>query len=456
MSVGPGTHPALLQGNQSTAGSDPSQHSALFYLFQEVSKLASPIHSTFVDRDSPWPWPKDASLQGSFSAEIEEREMCSFEISDPSGSPQEASRDQTNVMDQSQPSKTTPESHSPWTVLSLINLQCKRLLHHRDAEEYRPSSLLSSSPLPIDQLSKVEAKVTDQEGGSDCSSSVLSFRPSVLKCEREELASCVSADEVMIGTGVGSNPQVCGKESREDSPQSESTGKHVKANDSSPFHHEEKKEDKFSTNSQSGWNGEQAEETLSSEEVTEHLTSEDISTKTKPTHNEFFNHHLTFSSNVEAVLSLIKPDFPLDCNANLSLPIEGTREPHLESLRGSSPSSPSAAHPWINTDEGHPPIEQDDSHQEVTGALPVQQISNTQTNPPKHVDSKLELGPGEKKAAAGAATQPWRTKTPRKQPHPSRSVNIHDPDLQGVMFRMDPELDDSKEQCRLLITSEYR
>ncbi|KAM9363673.1 GATA-type zinc finger protein 1 [Symphorus nematophorus] len=51
--------------------------------------------------------------------------------------------------------------------------------------------------------------------------------------------------------------------------------------------------------------------------------------------------------------------------------------------------------------------------------------------------------------------QEWRTKTPRKQPHPSRSADIQDPDFQGVTFRMDTELDDSREQCRLLITSKY-
>lgn len=453
MSVGPGTHTALIQGNQSTVGPDPSQNSALFYLFQEVSKLASPIHNTFVDTDLPCPWLKDASLQGSF---LEEREMCSFEISDHSGSPHESSLNQTDVMDQSQDSKTTPESHSPWKVLSLINLQCKQLLHHSDAEEYGPNSLLSSSLLTIDQLPKAAAKVSDREVGSDCSSSALSFRPSALKYEREEIASCVSADEAIIGTGVGSNPQLCVEDSREDSRQSESTGKPETANDLSDFHQEEKKEDKFSTNRQSEWNNEQAEEYLSSEEGTGRLTSENESKETKPTPNEVLNNHLTFGLNFEAVRLLMKPEFTLDCNANVSLPIEATRDPHLESLHVSQPSSPSAAHPWIITDQGHPLVEHGVSHQEVTGALLVQQTSNTQTNPPNCVESNLELGPGQKEDAAGAAAQLWRTKTPRKQPRPSRSVNIHDPDLQGVMFRMDPELDDSKEQCRLLITSEYR
>lgn len=379
--------------------------------------------------------------------------MCSFEISDHSGSPHQACHHQTNMMDESQDSKTTPDSHSPWKVLSLINLQCNRLLHHSDAEESGPNSLLSSSALTIGQLSKAAAKVTDQEVGSNCSSSAFSFQPSVLKYEKEEVASCASADEAIIDTGVGSV-----KVSREDSRQSRSAGHPETANDSSHFHHQENKDDKFSTNRQSDWNGEQAEEYLSSEERSEHLTGENTSKKPKPTRNEFLSNHLTFSSNVEAVIFPMKPEFTLDCNANLSLPIEAAGEPCLQSSHVSQPSSPPAALPWrILTDQDHPPVEQGDPHQEAPGAPPVPQIADTQTNPSKCGEAKLELGSGQKKKdAADPTTQPWRTKTPRKQPRPSRSVDIHDPDLQGVMFRMDPELDDTKEQCRLLITSEYR
>lgn len=377
--------------------------------------------------------------------------MRSFEISDHNGSPQEAFSNWTNVEEHIHDSKTTPVGHSPWKVLSLINLQCKRLLHHSDAEESDPNSLPPSSPLTIDELSKAVAKVTDQEVACDHSSSEFTFRPIVLKNERGQIPPCVSTDETIISTGVSSNPQLCVKESKLSSLKSPSTGKHdtvvmdETANNSSQFHHEEKKEDKFSGKRQFEWNGKHAEE------VTEHLTGESITKITKPIPDELINNHPTHSSNFEAVIFLnkMKPELTLDYNANLSLPIEAIRDPHLKCYHVSQPST-STAHHCVLTEEGG-------SHQNDTGALPVHQKTPiTQTNPSKHAHSEPELRSGQKQDAAVPATQLWRTKTPRKQPHPSRSVDIHDPDLQGVMFRMDPKLDDSKEQCRLLITSEFR
>ncbi|GLD66340.1 uncharacterized protein AKAME5_001774000 [Lates japonicus] len=75
---------------------------------------------------------------------------------------------------------------------------------------------------------------------------------------------------------------------------------------------------------------------------------------------------------------------------------------------------------------------------------------------PSSTSSTAKLGhPTAKSSTAAAEHGQWRTKTPRKQPHPSRSVDIQDPDFQGVTFRMGTELDDSREQCRLLITSNY-
>ncbi|XP_053355304.1 GATA-type zinc finger protein 1 [Clarias gariepinus] len=48
-----------------------------------------------------------------------------------------------------------------------------------------------------------------------------------------------------------------------------------------------------------------------------------------------------------------------------------------------------------------------------------------------------------------------RRRTPRKQAHPERSPDLQDPGLQGVTFRMHAELDQSSDQCRLVITSNY-
>lgn len=455
MSAGPSTQAALIQGNQSANGPDASQHSALFYLFQEVSKLASPIHSSFVDSDSPCTWLKDSSLKGSFKVEEEEEVMRSFEMSDHNGSSQGAFSNWKNVEEHIHNNKTTPVGHSPWKVLSLINLQCKRLLHHSDAEESEPISLPPSSPSTIDGLSKAVPKVTDQEVAYDHSNSDFSFRPIVLKNERGQIPPCLSTDETIISTGVSSNPQLCVKESKLSSLKSPSTGKHdtvvmdKTANNSSQFHHEEKKEDKFSGKRQFEWNGKHAEE------VTELLTGENITEITKPIPDELINNHPTHSSNFEAVilLNMMKPELTLDYNANLSLPIEAIRDPHLKSYYVSHPS-PSTAHHCVLTEEGHPP----GGSQDDTGALSssYQKTPITQANPSKLAQSEPELRSGQRQDAAIPATQLWRAKTPRKQPHPSRSIDIHDPDLQGVMFRMDPELDDSKEQCRLLITSKFR
>ncbi|XP_062402755.1 GATA-type zinc finger protein 1 isoform X2 [Sardina pilchardus] len=58
-------------------------------------------------------------------------------------------------------------------------------------------------------------------------------------------------------------------------------------------------------------------------------------------------------------------------------------------------------------------------------------------------------------AAAAHPSDIQRSRTPRKQAHPCRSADPRDPDLQGVVFSMNTTLDDSSNQCRLLITSNY-
>lgn len=342
MSAGPGTQAELIQRNQK--GPDASQHSALFYLFQEVSKLASPIHSTFVGADSPGRWLRDASPPGSLEAE--EEETCCLESSDHTGSPPHHC---TSVEEQRPAGQPGLVGHSPWKVLSLINLQCQRLLHHSHAEE------ANSPPLAMDRVSQATAP-------------------------------CGPADGATTSTGVGSGPKEPNVSSLEGASQ---------------LHREDKKEEELSRNG-------------ASERSTEHLPRQNIPHTTEALSGaSFLNSPLTHSSDTEALLCPRKPELTLDHNANLSLPFGAKRDPYSPPAPLPQPP-PSTAHQWTGTQAAHPP-EHGGAQQGVTA-----------------------------------------TKPPRKQPRPSRSVDIHDPDLQGVMFRMDPELDASTDQCRLLITSQFR
>ncbi|KAJ8263990.1 hypothetical protein GJAV_G00143840 [Gymnothorax javanicus] len=59
------------------------------------------------------------------------------------------------------------------------------------------------------------------------------------------------------------------------------------------------------------------------------------------------------------------------------------------------------------------------------------------------------------KFRANHPTVSWRTRKPRKQSHPTRSGDLCDPNFKGVTFRMQTVLSDNRDQCRLLITSNY-
>lgn len=336
MSAGPGTQAEPIQRNRSAKGPDASQHSALFYLSQEVSKLASPIHSPGVGPDSPGRW-GDASPPGPGH----------------SASPPEAPPHWTGVREQRPSSRPGPAGHSPWKVLSLINLQCQRLLHHSHAEEWRPSS----SPL---RGGAPQGAGTPTHGGG-------------------------------VGS-VGSDPQLRVKE-----PDVSSLGKQ----DGAPqLHREEEKEE-------SSRNG-------ACRQDTEHLPRQNTPHSTTAPPGALLNTHRTPSSNTQVGLFLRKPEPTLDYNANLWLPTATGGDPCSQPDPLSQPA-PAAAHQCTSTQGAHPPVE--------------------------HGGSQRGATPG---------------KPPRKQPHPRRSVDLHDPDLQGVMFRMDPELDHRGGQCRLLITSEFR
>lgn len=490
MSTGPRTQAAFIQGNQSTVEHEAS-HSALFYLFQEVSKIASPIHNTFLDTNSPSTWLNETSRQGPFRAEKEEEGARLFQISTSSCqrglSCMSPYNQKEKAKEESHGSKVTTlvephsECNSPWKVLSLINLQCERLLHHSDVEESDPSSVSSTTKLghSTDKLLTATADVTDQGVEVDCVSVECTLRPSRLIYERHEIPACVSPVEDVRGDcsvrASSYKPQCCGKDSRmgccvqsQTAEKTDTVGPElVEENQtaSSQPQHRDKRE--FSINRQFEWNKECKKDCFSSEQDILNVPFSENALSQTHIPNASLNTQLTFNSNEDASVALSKPALTLDHNANLALASDTQLPPPSSVL----PSSQSASLLFITTEYRHSLSKHDDkiiaSKPECTHA-PIEEKSapfarlkscisyNGETNPSPSATSEPEPRLVQKEEIAPPSAQQWRSKTPRKQPHPSRSPDIQDPDFQGVTFRMDTELDDSREQCRLLITSKYR
>ncbi|XP_044046667.1 GATA-type zinc finger protein 1 [Siniperca chuatsi] len=488
MSTRPRTQAAFIQGNQSTMEQDAS-HSALFYLFQEVSKLASPIHSSFLDTNSPSTWLNETSMQGPFIVKKEEEDAHSFQISNSSCQHSLSCMspyNQMKVKEESYSSKVTtlvephPERNSPWKVLSMINLQCERLLHHSDAEESDPSSV--SSTTKLGHLIDKASSVTDQGVGGDCVSVKCTLRPSFFIYERQEIPACVSPVGDVRGdcSGTASNykPQCCVKDSKVGCCVQSQTAEKVdtvgpelveeSATASAQPQHRDKREDTFSVNRQFEWNQDCKDCFSTEQDILNVPVSENALSQTQIP-NASPNTKLTFNSNEDASVALSKPALTLDHNANLALTTEPPYDTQLPPVSSILPSSQSASPLFSTTGKCHSTSKQDDKittfKPECTHAPieekspPVAQLKsssyNGETNTAPSATSKPEPRTVQKEEIVHPSTQQWRTKTPRKQPCPSRSADIQDPNFQGVTFRIDTELDDSREQCRLLITSKY-
>ncbi|XP_068583502.1 GATA-type zinc finger protein 1 isoform X1 [Cebidichthys violaceus] len=458
MSTGPRKQAAFIQGNQSTVEHDAS-HSALFYLFQEVSKLASPVHNSFLDTNPPSAWLHETSRQCPLIVKKEEEDAHLFNISHSSCQYSLSPYKQMKRMkEESHGSRVTPlvEPHpkcnSPWKVLSLINLQCERLLH-QDVES-EPSLVSSTAKLghSIDKSSTAKADVMYQGVGGvgvECT-----LRPSLLICDRQEIPACVTLMEDVRGHSSrarGYKPQCRVKDSKVGCCVQSQTAEKVSV---------------LSVDRQLVWN-ECKRGCVSSEQDILHAPfSEKVLSQTHIP-NAFFNAQLTFNSNKDANVALSKPT--LDLNANLALTAEPPCDSQVPPPNPVLPPPRSASLLFGTTEKCQSLTKRDDripsSKPECTHAPieekwpPVAQLKyssyNGETNPSPSATSKTEQGPLEEEDIASPSTQRWRTKTPRKQPHPRRSADIQDPDFQGVTFRMDTELDNNREQCRLLITSKY-
>lgn len=341
------------------------------------------------------------------------------------------------------------ECSSPWKVLSLINLTCERLLHQKDAEEenstFEPTSTKSIQSTNTSASAPPNGIERDCEGDS-------------LGCTLEpEKTMFFAPVEDMRRDGPGDSQQLqfCGKDAGDVQKQpAEKTGPVTleMQEDCSVVSLQPLCRDKeeFSFSKQLK---QECKECFSTKIDAPFPNKEtQSSTCLKP--------EMIFSSGYSACVDQSKPALTLDHNANITLSTELPCDIQLPTQSAALPSSLAA--PLIFT-----PAEscQSSSGQNEKFTSPTPKCPQTTTEDlyPGGDGSSCNIcvtaSPAELWTDQTKESDPphqHRTKTPRKQPHPSRSADIHDPDFQGVTFRIDAELDDTREQCRLLITSKYR
>lgn len=482
MSTGPGTHAAFIPGNQSTAEQDDSK-SALFYLFQEVSKLSPPDHNHFLDTHSLSTWLNETSRQDPFTPfTVKNKKDLANLFQTSKGSclhslPCKSPYSQVKKVKEKSPSgkvatlvEPYPESNSPLRVLGLINRQCERLMHRNDSEESDARSVSSTIRLghSTAKSTSAGAGVSDQGVGCDCVrafTTECTLTPPPLIYEGPKVTASVIHVEDERGDCIGrDNPykqQCCGNDSKvccHVEPQMTENSKPLEDNASAAAQsfQSNKREVKSSVNGQ--FDG-----------IHEISTGQDI-----------FN--LTFSESAvslmhlpeDLIVALSKPAPTLDHNANLALTTEPPCDTQLPPSSSLLTTSQLASVSFGTAESCHSFSKQDDK---ITSSKPKSTDAPIQGKsiPAAHLTFCCCLGTNSSPSAPLKESRPleneeslplsthhcspestWRTKTPRKQPNPTRSVDIQDPHFQGVTFKMDTELDESREQCRLLITSQYR
>ncbi|KAL7890823.1 hypothetical protein AOLI_G00002990 [Acnodon oligacanthus] len=389
--------------------------SSILYLLQEATKLATP--SKHYSLDTEGLHSKDETLSMSIPCH-------------PTPLDQKAQKKNSEL----QPSFTGTfsvlndvQTSSPWEVMSLINLQCERLLHCEQlhGEEVEVDACATSKTDDFEHTDAMES--SSSEPAVPCTCMVFS---------REETVD--SASDVWHGAAnvIDSTCNLLSNQTADD--------------------HDDEKAEAV---------GDLAELISNNTAGISHFSNATVMSE-ESTENRFL---------VEA------PVVPLV----VSKDVEGCDQPqtpyHVEEGEMVSASStseaPQASNPEISSvDFTSSLVEEKDSlcfaftacenpepHSVDVSAMAPQssQIPDSPSrmdfnnNLEDNKEDMLQL-PGDHQAAPSAQRSGGsRRRTPRKQSRPARSPDLQDPELQGVTFSMHTELDRSTDQCRLLITSNY-
>lgn len=367
--------------------------SSILYLLQEATKLVAPPKQYSLDT---------AKLHDGTKETIVSHDSTRFE---------------QNVQEvgnaKMQPSFTGTFSMlncSPWEVMSLINLQCERLLHSDGTYEGEEDS----------QKHKTKMDTESEDGD------VLQEFPSAVSTSPE--SSVTDAMEHAMESDVCcSVPHIIDPT---DHLSIRSTGENA---DGAAVEAVEDLAELISKTTEDGL----LSSRVMSDTSTDHCSL--VETSVLP---------LDLTKKVEICVHPIENGEGVNKMGNVSSICDAAQSPEISSVDfTSSLVAEKYQGPCFSFNEGE--------NAECECAL------MSETPPRTDLNNNLEdeaLQEAEKTCTVVSTQARWgnQRRTPRKQAHPARSPDLNDPELQGVTFSMHTQLDHSTDQCRLLITSNYR
>ncbi|XP_035253942.1 GATA-type zinc finger protein 1 isoform X1 [Anguilla anguilla] len=456
MSVGSGIPVALTQGNREElyVKDPPVPQSAILYLLQEATKLALPEARL----DSPNSMVMDGIWSGEGS---EQHKLCPS----PSGSASARyfGHRGDNYTDPRRSFKgsfsllPTPPGSSPWEVMSLINLQCERLLHPEDGEE---DEVYEGTPSATGESKSRHGRGASCFKEGDPSPAVPPdnragrFAEALGSSSREN-----KAEDILVQAQLTSITDRCDSaihaHGRGDLASgsfqiagSESGGTHCfrspsvsKGNED--WHLHGRREIPMLSNPDGKGQGLCGTHCAPQLEPGLNLLGSVI-------HQEIQQPESSFSANADALVR------------SPSAFRTPTHRASRVSDRGVNADSNSNAIPFVDPPQDVQPQSGPRSVSNNSNCQPAAQHPEPQerlvTRRSELHESCVENVDEEQlklKANRPASDARWQARKPRKQSHPTRSADLCDPTFKGVTFRMRTELSDNRDQCRLLITSNY-